>query len=524
MSKPQLLNRLKNKTDLVTSGNLLQYSDTTGRLVEDTGLNAQQIKVATLNNANIVSHLANDGIHVTREEKKFITQDHTDLNNHLVDASSHISPTDRANWDAKETPEGAQAKVNMAAASFNRHMATKSIHVSNSDRLSWDDKYTKAEIDNKFVQLESNNTWKEAVDTFSEIDIMYPSPQRGWTVSVNDTNITFRYDGENWIPISSNAVPMATAAVDGLMSKEDKAKLDTVEMGANNYVHPNNPSTRHVSDKEKAFWSAKAEDRNATYQYAGLMSKEDKYKLDNIETGATNFSMPSKLDPTIIETDNDHLFVTLEEKTNWSNKASNNLVTPNVNGIMSKEDKIKLNSVDMNANYYIHPQTHDPSIILEDASHRFVTDEQILAWNNKLDGSLATAESNGGMSKEDKAKLDSIEEGANKYKLPAQLPPTIIAQDPNNRFFTDQERQSLADKKDSKSILLGTAEFNGRTGTIIPHSFENTSFSVAITPTANPNGLIGEVWVKKTNTACIVYCSGAGDAKIPFDYMLIYYN
>ena len=233
MSKPQLLNRLKNKTDLVTSGNLLQYSDTTGRLVEDTGLNAQQIKAATLNNANIVSHLANDGIHVTREEKKFITQDHTDLNNHLVDASSHISPTDRANWDAKETPEGAQAKVNMAAASFNRHMATKSIHVSNSDRLSWDDKYTKAEIDNKFVQLESNNTWKEAVDTFSEIDIMYPSPQRGWTVSVNDTNITFRYDGDNWIPISSNAVPMATAAVDGLMSKEDKAKLDTVEMGAN---------------------------------------------------------------------------------------------------------------------------------------------------------------------------------------------------------------------------------------------------------------------------------------------------
>lgn len=104
MSKPQLLNRLKNKTDLVTSGNLLQYSDTTGKLVEDTGLNAQQIKAATLNNANIVSHLANENIHVTKEEKKFITQDHTDLNNHLVDASSHISPTDRANWDAKETP------------------------------------------------------------------------------------------------------------------------------------------------------------------------------------------------------------------------------------------------------------------------------------------------------------------------------------------------------------------------------------------------------------------------------------
>ena len=523
MSKPQLLNRLKNKTDLVTSGNIIQYADTTGKVVEDTGLNAQQIKAATLNNANIVSHLANDNIHVTKEEKKFITQDHTDLNNHLVDASSHISPTDRANWDAKETPEGAQAKVNLAAASFNRHTATKSIHVSSSDRLSWDDKYTKAEIDNKFVQLESNNTWKEAVETFDEINMMYPSPQRGWTVSVNDTNITFRYDGDNWIPISSNAVPMATAAVDGLMSKEDKAKIDTVEMGANNYVHPNNPATRHVTDKEKAFWSAKAEDRNATYQYAGLMSKEDKYKLDNIETGATNFTMPSSLDPAIIETDDEHLFVTLEEKTNWSNKASGNLATENINGLMSKGDKIKLNSVDMNANYYIHPQTHDPSIIMEDANHRFVTDEQILAWNSKLDGSLATAESNGGMSKEDKAKLDSIEEGANAYRLPATLPPSIIAQDPNNRFITDQEREQLSLKKDMSAFLVGTGIFNGTDGTIIRHEFGNTSFAVAITPTVNPNGGLGEVWVKKTNTLVIVYCSGAGK-NIEFDYTLTYYN
>ena len=79
---------------------------------------------------------------------------------------------------------------------------------------------------------------------------------------------------------------MATHELDGKMSHQDKAKLDGIEEQANHYVHPNTSSIRHVTDKEKAYWNAKAEDRLVTYQYSGLMSKEDKYKLDGIEEGA----------------------------------------------------------------------------------------------------------------------------------------------------------------------------------------------------------------------------------------------
>jgi len=135
----------------------------------------------------------------------------------------------------------------------------------------------------------------------------------------------------------------------------------------------------------------------------------------------------------------------------------------------------------------------------------------------------ATATADGKMSKEDKAKLDSIEEGANNYHLPTTLPPSIIAQDPNNRFITDQEREQLSLKKDMSAFLVGTGIFNGTDGTIIRHEFGNTSFGVSITPTVNPNGGLGEVWVKKTNTLVIVYCSGAGK-NIEFDYTLTYYN
>lgn len=40
--------------------------------------------------------------------------------------------------------------------------------------------------------------------------------------------------------------PSATSAVRGMMSKEDKAKLDTVQEGANKYTHPNSNGNLHV--------------------------------------------------------------------------------------------------------------------------------------------------------------------------------------------------------------------------------------------------------------------------------------
>lgn len=48
---------------------------------------------------------------------------------------------------------------------------------------------------------------------------------------------------------------VATVSQDGLMSKSDKAKLDGIEPNANNYVHPDDASTRHVTDTEKTTWN-----------------------------------------------------------------------------------------------------------------------------------------------------------------------------------------------------------------------------------------------------------------------------
>lgn len=46
-------------------------------------------------------------------------------------------------------------------------------------------------------------------------------------------------------------------------------------------------------------------------------------------------------------------------------------------------EKNKLAGIEDNANNYVHPSNHPPSIITQDASNRFVTDVQISSWNNK---------------------------------------------------------------------------------------------------------------------------------------------
>ena len=106
----------------------------------------------------------------------------------------------------------------------------------------------------------------------------------------------------------------ATTSTDGLMSSEDKAKLNGIAANANNYSLPTaSDSTKggiltgyaasgknyavDVDSNGKAFVNVPWTDTNTTYNNAttsnaGLMSSADKTKLDGISAGANNYSLP----------------------------------------------------------------------------------------------------------------------------------------------------------------------------------------------------------------------------------------
>lgn len=95
--------------------------------------------------------------------------------------------------------------------------------------------YTKAEVNALITELEneisaiiSGLEWKPAVETFADIATTYPTPADGWTVNVKNTDETYRYTGTEWILISANSIPIATIDLNGLLSKEDKARIDSI--------------------------------------------------------------------------------------------------------------------------------------------------------------------------------------------------------------------------------------------------------------------------------------------------------
>ena len=77
----------------------------------------------------------------------------------------------------------------------------------------------------------------------------------------------------------------------------------------------------------------------------------------------------------------------LAQLNNKSDKTHiHDIATDSANGFMSKEDFTKLKGIEEGANKYTHPKTHQASIIIQDATRRFVTDEEKDKWTNtKLD-------------------------------------------------------------------------------------------------------------------------------------------
>jgi hypothetical protein len=196
----------------------------------------------------------------------------------------------------------------------------------NTNKPIWDDKYTKNEIDNKFNVLTTNLDWKESVATFSSITTTYLTPDDGWTVNVKDTDITYRYDGTAWIPISANSIPLATSSVDGKMSKQDK--IDHDDMVSKRHTHSNksildiitqtlidnwnaafthvSDAVRHITATERSNWNT-AYTNNHTHSNKSVLDTITQALIDTWNVAYTHISDSVK-------------HITSTERTSWNNK------------------------------------------------------------------------------------------------------------------------------------------------------------------------------------------------------------
>ena len=147
--------------------------------------------------------------------------------------------------------------------------------VSKAQKDKLDATLTAAEITAKIGEAGSGMEWKEAVDTKSKLSTKYSSPKKGWTVSVLDEGNTYQYNGTSWIVVSGSNIPNATTTSDGKMAKEDKAKLDGISAGANNYVLPSTLPASMITQDDDHYFVTK-------YQNKKLQDLYNKGEIDNL--------------------------------------------------------------------------------------------------------------------------------------------------------------------------------------------------------------------------------------------------
>lgn len=211
----------------------------------------------------------------------------------------------------------------------------------------------------------------------------------GTTFLEQDTGKIFTYneDTNTWYELKQGGGGMiyenATVEQDGLMSKEDKSKLDGVAENANNYTHPTkHPATiitedathKFITDEERIAWNAKS---NFSGSYNDLTNKPTIPTKVSQLTNDSAFltTIPSEY---ITETElNSKGYVGVDHThTQYVEKVEGKVLSTND---YTTAEKQKLNGL----SNYSHPANHPASIITQDANNRFCTDVEKTKWNGK---------------------------------------------------------------------------------------------------------------------------------------------
>ena len=271
--------------------------------------------------------------------------------------------------------------------------------------------------------------------------------------------LKYKDDGEaEWVDETNTEYEEATPQKAGLMSASDKTKLNGIASGANNYTHPTTAGNKHIpaggaagqilqyESDGTAKWATPAETSYdlATPDTNGLMSATDKEKLDGIAANANNYTHPVHEEKTNgfykLTVDNqghvtDAVAVAKSDITNLGIPAQDTTyqnASSDSAGLMSPDDKSKLDNIAADANNYTHPSFTQRAaglykVTVNNQGHVTdavaVTKSDITALgipgqDTNTTYEVATTSNAGLMSAADKKKLDGIADNANKYTHP----------------------------------------------------------------------------------------------------------
>ena len=280
-------------------------------------------------------------------------------------------------------------------------------------------------------------------------ELEYSGYKIGANLTVDDDDVTVSVTKENVVnalgytpPKTDTTYTNATIQSAGLMSAADKAKLNTIEEGANHYTHPSYLARRsgfykvtvddegHVSGVDNVVKnditalgipSQDTTYSNATTSLDGLLSSEDKTKLDGIASGANKYTHPS------YTTRSSGLYkITVDAQGHVSNVSAVTKSDITALGIPGQDTNTTYTLGSFGITATAAEINKLDGLTATTAELNYV-DGVTSNIQTQLNGksptthshSAATTSANGFMSSSDKSKLDGIASGANKYTHPS---------------------------------------------------------------------------------------------------------
>lgn len=231
----------------------------------------------------------------------------------------------------------------------------------------------------QFRYNENINQWEYTNDGYTWVQLTNEGPSVTLPIAAADTLGGIKVGARLTIN-SSTGVLDANVQTSNDFTNTYKEKLDSIEFDATADMTPAEIKTSYESNT----------DTNA-------YTDAEKTKLAGIEAGATSGEMSAGDIKTAYESNPNTNAYTDAEKNKLSTveagatgdmtaveiKASyeSNLDT----NAYTDAEKLKLTGVAVNANDYVHPVQHPPSIIAQDSNNRFVTDAEKTFWGGKAD-------------------------------------------------------------------------------------------------------------------------------------------
>ena len=282
----------------------------------------------------------------------------------------------------------------------------------------------------------------------------------GYNTNGKNYSVDVDNDGKAFVNVpwsdTNTTYSKATTSQDGLMSKEDKLKLDGLGQTGDyvlpaasdsslggvkiGYVTADKNYGVQLDGDSKMYVNVPWVDTNTTYQKAttssdGLMSKEDKAKLDNLNQ-SEEYVLPQATPTTLggvktgyVDNDKKHAVqLDAEGKAFVDVPYTDTNATTAKAGLMSNTDKQKLDSLQ---NYSNATTSTDGLMSSEDKtkldslknySNATTSEDGLMSSQDKtkLNGlqnyNVATGSNNGLMSSADKSKLDSLRSDATNVK------------------------------------------------------------------------------------------------------------